>query len=120
VHARFLDDKERERAHRHLAEYFERQDYFRESLAAQQARAKRLPPMPRPVNIRKVDELPFHVLVVAKLAGGDNAAAPSGTQWLCCSPTGSSWRRKPKPIPLQPRSRSVEFLRLQFNCRALK
>ena len=61
---------------RHLAEYFEGQDYFRESLKAQQARAKRLPPTTRPVNIRKVDELPFHVLEVAKLAGGGDSQAP--------------------------------------------
>ena len=35
-----------------------------------------LPPTPRPANIRKVDELPFHVLEVAKLKGKDDPASP--------------------------------------------
>lgn len=63
-------------AHQQLAFYFESQDYFTESLEEQRARAKRLPPTPRPVNIRKVDELPWQLLQVAKLSGKDDPKSP--------------------------------------------
>ncbi|NQT88960.1 ATP-binding protein, partial [bacterium] len=53
---------ERKAAHAALADYFDGQDYFTESLEEQRARAKRLPPTPRPANIRKVDELPWQRL----------------------------------------------------------
>ncbi len=46
------------------------------SLEEQRARAKRLPPTPRPANVRKVDELPFQLLQVAKLIGKDDAKSP--------------------------------------------
>ena len=32
--------------------------------------------MPRPVNVRKVDELPYHVLRVAKLVSNDDPKSP--------------------------------------------
>jgi hypothetical protein len=64
------------KAHLHLAEYFHGLDYWAESLEAQRARAKRLPPTPRPVNVRKVVELPYHRLEVAKLAGKDDPKSP--------------------------------------------
>jgi hypothetical protein len=68
VKNRYLNGNEhRISAHRRLSEYFAAQDYWAESLEAQRARAKRLPPTPRPANIRKVVELPYHVLEVAKL-----------------------------------------------------
>ncbi|REK32855.1 MAG: DUF4062 domain-containing protein [Planctomycetota bacterium] len=77
VHARYLEDDEAQSAvHARLAEYFQGQDYFMEPLEEQRARARRLPPTPRPANIRKVDELPFQVLQVAKLSGRDNPESP--------------------------------------------
>ena len=45
--------------HNKLAEYFASKDFFLESIKEQRERAKRLPPSPRPVNTRKVVELPF-------------------------------------------------------------
>src|SRR5207245_7975920 len=69
-------DDARSAAHAHLAQYFAGQDYFMESLEEQRARAKRLPPTPRPANVRKVDELPHQLLQVAKLSGKDDAKSP--------------------------------------------
>ncbi|MDC0936466.1 WD40 repeat domain-containing protein [Pirellulales bacterium] len=57
-------------AHRHLANYFgnhESSPYFHESIAELRSRMRRLPLTPGPVNIRKVDELPFHLTQVAKI-----------------------------------------------------
>src|SRR5439155_13554749 len=65
-------------AHARLAAYFKGQEYFLESLEEQRARAKRLPPTPRPANVRKVDELPWQLLQVAKLSGKDD---PNSPQW---------------------------------------
>lgn len=77
VRDRFLNTEEQQSEfHARLAAYFQGQDYFRESLDEQRARAKRLPPTPRPVNIRKVDELPWQMLQVAKLTGKDNPRSP--------------------------------------------
>ncbi|WP_339743710.1 DUF4062 domain-containing protein [uncultured Rubinisphaera sp.] len=77
VEQEFLPDStSKSAAHANLAEYFERQDYFSESLGEQRARAKRLPPSARPVNIRKVDELPHQFLQVAKLSGKDDPKSP--------------------------------------------
>ena len=70
------DDDARSAAHARLAEYFQSQDYFTESLEEQRARARRLPPTPRPANIRKVDELPWQMLQVAKLSGRDDPESP--------------------------------------------
>ncbi len=63
-------------AHARLAAYFKGQEYFLESLEEQRARAKRLPPTPRPANVRKVDELPWQLLQVAKLSGKDDPNSP--------------------------------------------
>jgi len=60
-------------AHLHLAEYFDGLEYWAESLEAQRARARRLPPTPRPANVRKVVELPYHRLAVAKLVDPDSS-----------------------------------------------
>lgn len=77
VSEQFLrDDGSRSGAHARLAGYFQKQDYFRESLEEQRARAKRLPPTPRPANIRKVDELPWQMLQVAILSGKDDPKSP--------------------------------------------
>lgn len=77
VQKRYLVSEEnRVRAHLRLAEYFDTLDFWAESLEAQQARAKRLPPTPRPANVRKVVELPYHRLEVAKLAGKDDPKSP--------------------------------------------
>src|SRR5439155_17722458 len=62
--------------HARLAAYFKGQDYFRESLDEQRVRAKRLPPTPRPANVRKIDELPWQLLQVAKLSGKDDPKSP--------------------------------------------
>jgi hypothetical protein len=69
-------DEARSAAHARLAAYFREQDYFMESLEEQRARAKRLPPTPRPANVRKVDELPWQTLQVAKLSGKDDPKSP--------------------------------------------
>jgi len=63
-------------AHLHLAEYFHGLDYWAESLEAQRARAKRLPPTPRPANIRKVVELPYHRLEASKIGGKGDPKSP--------------------------------------------
>jgi hypothetical protein len=72
----FDSDQSLSDAHAQLAEYFMGQDYFLESLEEQRARAKRLPPTPRPANVRKVDELPYQMLEVAKLSGKDDPKSP--------------------------------------------
>jgi WD40 repeat protein len=59
----------RQQLHERLAGYFSREYYFLESQEEQQARAKRLPPTPRPANMRKVDELPYQQIETAKLSG---------------------------------------------------
>ena len=71
-----LDEAAQSAAHARLGEYFASQDYFLESLEEQRARAKRLPPTPRPANVRKVDELPWQLLQVAKLSGKDDPQSP--------------------------------------------
>ncbi len=66
VRERYLPSEERQRqAHVRLAEYFNAQDYWLESLEEQQRRAKTLPPTPRPANVRKVEELPWQLLQAA-------------------------------------------------------
>ncbi len=77
IKARYVDESEWN-PHGRLAAYFAKQDYFLESLEDQRARARRLPRTPRPVNIRKVDELPSQLLEVAKLFGKD---APDSPHW---------------------------------------
>ncbi len=63
VRERYLPSEEQRRqTHGRLAEYFSAQDYWLESLEEQRKRAKTLPPTPRPVNVRKVDELPWQLL----------------------------------------------------------
>src|SRR5205823_3888781 len=69
-------DEARSAAHARLAGYFKGQSYFLESLEQQRARAERLPPTPRPANVRKVDELPWQLLEVAKLSGRDDPKSP--------------------------------------------
>lgn len=69
VRNHFLDTPlKRQQRHEQLAGYFHGQGYFLESLEEQQARAKRLPPTPRPANMRKMDELPWQRLEAAKLS----------------------------------------------------
>ncbi|NUQ65363.1 MAG: DUF4062 domain-containing protein [Pirellulales bacterium] len=63
-------------AHARLAAYFRGQEYFTESFEEQRARARRLPPTPRPVNVRKVDELPWQLLQVAKKTGKEDPKSP--------------------------------------------
>jgi len=63
VQSRYLgEDETRHAGHARLAEYFDAQDYWAEDVDAQRARARRLPPTPRPANVRKVDELPWQRL----------------------------------------------------------
>jgi len=90
VRARYLGTEEaRAAAHLRLAEYFAGQDYFRESLEEQRARARRLPPTPRPVNIRKVDELPWQRLEVAKLLGKND---PKSEHWDAVADLLTDWQ----------------------------
>lgn len=66
VRERYLPSEEQQRqAHVRLADYFNAQEYWLESLEEQQRRAKTLPPTPRPANVRKVDELPWQLLQAA-------------------------------------------------------
>jgi WD40 repeat protein len=59
----YLPSQDQQRqAHVRLAEYFNAQGYWLESLAEQRERAQRLPSTPRPANVRKVDELPWQLL----------------------------------------------------------
>jgi hypothetical protein len=72
--------------HIRLGDYFHRLDYWIETLDEQRARAKRLPPTPRPANVRKVVELPYHRLEAAKLGGKEDpkhwdAVADLLTDW---------------------------------------
>jgi tetratricopeptide (TPR) repeat protein len=70
VRERYLASDEQQRlAHARLAEYFHGQDYWLESLEEHQRRAKTLPPTPRPANVRKVDELPWHLFLAQAWQG---------------------------------------------------
>jgi hypothetical protein len=75
--------------HKHVADFFtpksrdEHGDmrfdplgFFRLTLDEQRAWAKKLPPEPRPVDIRMATELPYQLLEVAKLLGKDDAKSP--------------------------------------------
>jgi len=62
--------------HVRLAEYFDGLDFWLESIEEQRARARRLPPTPRPANIRKVVELPYHRIEAAKVGGKDDPKSP--------------------------------------------
>ena len=77
---RFLSNPEiASERHKHIANYFTPKDpygFFRLTLDEQRAWAKKLPPEPRPVNIRMVMELPYQLLEVAKLLGKDDATSP--------------------------------------------
>ena len=88
VQRRYLTNDDKLRAHVHLAGYFDKKDYWLESLEAQQERAKRLPPTPRPANIRKVDELPWQLLEVAKVAGGED---PNSEHWNAVADLLTHW-----------------------------
>ncbi|MBI2481104.1 MAG: WD40 repeat domain-containing protein, partial [Planctomycetia bacterium] len=58
MRAKYLPTREvRRPLHARLGDYFGGQDYFLESVEEQRQRARRLPSTPRPVNVRKVDEL---------------------------------------------------------------
>jgi len=62
--------------HQHVAKYFtpkEPYGFFRLTLDEQRTWARKLPPEPRPVNIRMVVELPYQLLEVAKLLGKEDA-----------------------------------------------
>jgi len=90
VRKRYLTSEEvRWHVHQHLAEYFAGLDYWAESLEAQRARARRLPPTPRPANVRKVVELSYHRLEVAKLAGKDD---PKSKYWDAVADLLTDWQ----------------------------
>ncbi|NIA15821.1 MAG: DUF4062 domain-containing protein [Nitrospiraceae bacterium] len=76
VARRYLGDGDRLDAHLRLGDYFDGLDYWAESIEVQRERARRLPPTPRPANIRKVVELPYHRLEAAKLGGKDDPESP--------------------------------------------
>jgi WD40 repeat protein len=69
VFNRYLKTPQTEHAaHARLTEYFGGQDYFLEAVEAQHERARRLPPTVRPVNLRKIDELPWQCLQMIRAA----------------------------------------------------
>ncbi|TWT94473.1 DUF4062 domain-containing protein [Stieleria varia] len=91
VRRRYLDDGERLYLHQKLAKYFgddTRHPYFLEDIDAQRERSRAFPPTPRPVNIRKVDELPYHTLEVAKLTGKDD---PTALEWKAVADLLLNW-----------------------------
>ena len=77
--------------HGQLAEFFGNQDYFLESLEEQRVRAKLLPPTPRPVNIRKVDELPYHLLEVARHVDLESNN-PEAKEWNIVADLLTDWQ----------------------------
>jgi len=89
VDNKYLPPDLRLKIHERLATYFANQNYWLESIGAQRARAQRLPPTPRPANIRKVVELPYHRLESAKLAGG---ADPNSPYWDAVADLLTDWR----------------------------
>ncbi len=90
VKARYLAEEEtRLGVHVRLGDYFHGLDYWAESLEAQRARAKRLPPTPRPANVRKVVELPYHRLEAAKLGGKDD---PKSKYWDTVADLLTDWQ----------------------------
>ncbi len=93
VRSKYVQSEEAQaQGHRQLAEYFQdeqQQPYFWESLESQRKRAKRLPPTPRPGNVRKVVELPYHLLEVAKLIGKDN---PQAKEWHAVADLLIDWK----------------------------
>jgi hypothetical protein len=90
VKARFVDAANW-KPHGRLADFFGKQDYFLESLEDQRARARRLPPTPRPANIRKVEELPYHLLEVAKQADPESKN-PEAKEWDAVADLLTSWQ----------------------------
>ncbi|MGI9066384.1 MAG: hypothetical protein ACR2HX_08275 [Pyrinomonadaceae bacterium] len=58
----FLAGGAKRERHISLAQFFQGQEYFLESLEAQRERVLRLPPSPRPANLRKASELAWHIL----------------------------------------------------------
>ncbi len=105
IQKRYLAGEARAKAHLHLAEYFHKLDYWAESLEAQRARAKRLPPTPRPANVRKVVELPYHRLEVAKLAGKDDPKSP---YWDAVADLLIDWQFLEAKAEADPNSREQE------------
>jgi len=92
VHTKYLNNKQtRLAAHKHLAEYFDNLKYWAESLKAQQARSKRLPPTPRPANVRKVVELPYHRLEAAKLVDPESNK-PDAKEWDDVADLLTNWQ----------------------------
>jgi hypothetical protein len=95
VRAKYLEpDDARVQSHRELAGYFddeEQQPYFRETLESQRRRVKRLPPTPRPGNVRKVVELPYHVLAVAKLVDPESKN-PQAPEWDAVADLLTNWQ----------------------------
>jgi len=93
-------------AHLHLADYFLTLDYWAESLDDQRTRACRLPPSPRLANVRKVVELPFHRLEVAKLAGKHETASP---YWDAVADLLTDWQFLEAKAEANPNYRDQEF-----------
>jgi NACHT domain- and WD repeat-containing protein len=90
VKDRYLANAEKQmRAHVRLGDYFHKLDFWAESLEAQRERASQLPPSPRPANIRKVVELPYHRLEAAKLGGQDDPCSP---HWNAVADLLTDWR----------------------------
>ncbi len=107
VSRRYLAEADRVRAHQHLAEYFHTLDYWAESLEAQRSRARRLPPTPRPANVRKVVELPYHRLEVAKLAGKDD---PKSKYWDAVADLLTDWQFLEAKTEADPNFREQESI----------
>jgi hypothetical protein len=107
VTTRYLREKAAKlAAHDRLGDYFHTLDYWAESLEAQRARAKRLPQTPRPANIRKVVELPYHRLEAAKLGGNFD---PKSKYWDVVADLLTDWQFLEAKAEADPNSSEGNF-----------
>lgn len=75
--SQFLDvPSDAAQRHRQLADYFAKQDLFRLTPDELRTWVDKLPSRSRPVNGRKVAELPYHLIEIAKLLGNGDADSP--------------------------------------------
>jgi WD40 repeat protein len=87
----YLSGEEGLKRHQALSEYFYVQDNFYESQEDQRKRAETFPPTPRPANIRKVDELPYHLLEVARHVDLESNK-PEAKEWNIVADLLTDWQ----------------------------
>jgi hypothetical protein len=75
--------------HMSMAAYFQAHESFLESGIPDSACRKLTPPQPRPVNLRKMVELPYQLLESAKTGGGGDPRSP---YWNSVAELLTDWR----------------------------